>query len=78
MAAKPERNDPCHCGSGKKYKNCCQGKDDSHLSSRLGMFGIVAAVILGLWFLGMALSGGGGPQDCSPGTVWSDDHQHCH
>ena len=17
------RNDPCHCGSGKKYKNCC-------------------------------------------------------
>ncbi|KAA6307265.1 hypothetical protein EZS27_041067 [termite gut metagenome] len=18
----PERNDPCHCGSGKKYKNC--------------------------------------------------------
>jgi len=21
------RNDPCHCGSGKKYKKCCgQGK----------------------------------------------------
>lgn len=20
------RNDPCSCGSGKKYKNCCQGK----------------------------------------------------
>jgi len=19
----PTRNDPCHCGSGKKYKNCC-------------------------------------------------------
>jgi predicted aspartyl protease len=19
----PGRNDPCHCGSGKKYKNCC-------------------------------------------------------
>ena len=19
----PERNDPCYCGSGKKYKNCC-------------------------------------------------------
>ena len=19
----PKRNDPCHCGSGKKYKNCC-------------------------------------------------------
>lgn len=21
------RNDPCHCGSGKKYKRCCLGKD---------------------------------------------------
>jgi len=20
---KPKRNDPCPCGSGKKYKNCC-------------------------------------------------------
>lgn len=22
------RNEPCHCGSGKKYKKCCQEKDD--------------------------------------------------
>ena len=22
-AAKPGRNDPCPCGSGKKYKKCC-------------------------------------------------------
>jgi uncharacterized protein YecA (UPF0149 family) len=21
-AIKPERNEPCRCGSGKKYKNC--------------------------------------------------------
>lgn len=21
--AKPGRNDPCSCGSGKKYKRCC-------------------------------------------------------
>ena len=21
------RNDPCHCGSGKKYKRCCYEKD---------------------------------------------------
>ena len=20
---KPQRNDPCHCGSAKKYKKCC-------------------------------------------------------
>ena len=23
MASKINRNDPCPCGSGKKYKNCC-------------------------------------------------------
>ena len=23
VASKPGRNDPCPCGSGKKYKNCC-------------------------------------------------------
>ena len=27
----PGRNDPCPCGSGKKYKKCCQGKVESPL-----------------------------------------------
>ena len=22
------RNEPCPCGSGKKYKNCCMKKDE--------------------------------------------------
>jgi uncharacterized protein YchJ len=24
--SKVGRNDPCPCGSGKKYKKCCEGK----------------------------------------------------
>ena len=24
------RNDPCPCGSGKKYKHCCLGKDEAN------------------------------------------------
>jgi len=28
--AKPGRNDPCHCGSGKKYKKCCQPKEQAN------------------------------------------------
>ena len=24
---KPGRNDPCPCGSGRKYKHCCQAKE---------------------------------------------------
>jgi superfamily II DNA or RNA helicase len=27
-ARKLGRNEPCHCGSGKKYKKCCLSKDD--------------------------------------------------
>ena len=23
------RNDPCPCGSGKKYKKCCRGRDEA-------------------------------------------------
>jgi len=26
---KPGRNDPCHCGSGKKYKHCCGSMQDN-------------------------------------------------
>lgn len=28
MENKVGRNDPCPCGSGKKYKNCCMGKKE--------------------------------------------------
>ena len=26
--ARPGRNQPCYCGSGKKYKQCCLSKDE--------------------------------------------------
>lgn len=26
---RPGRNEPCHCGSGKKYKNCCLRQDQA-------------------------------------------------
>ena len=26
--ARPGRNEPCRCGSGKKYKHCCLVKDE--------------------------------------------------
>ena len=31
--AKTGRNDPCHCGSGKKYKRCCSEKDSAAASA---------------------------------------------
>lgn len=29
------RNDPCHCGSGQKYKKCHQAEDDAKVSAEL-------------------------------------------
>ncbi len=29
------RNDPCHCGSGKKYKKCCMAKDEATASKSI-------------------------------------------
>ena len=31
---KPGRNQPCPCGSGKKYKHCCLDKDEAAASAR--------------------------------------------
>jgi hypothetical protein len=78
MPEKPKRNEPCHCGSGKKYKNCCFEKDNSGIRSKTGMIGLIVVIVLGIIILGLALSGGQSPVDCPPGTVWSDAHQHCH
>jgi len=78
MSNQPGRNDPCHCGSGKKYKNCCQGKDDSSFVSKGGMIAALIVILVGLVIAGYALSGDSGQPDCPHGTVWSEAHQHCH
>jgi hypothetical protein len=31
--ARPGRNEPCHCGSGRKYKQCCLEKDEKTASA---------------------------------------------
>lgn len=78
MAEKPERNDPCHCESGKKYKNCCLNENESSLMSNLKIVGIVIAILLGILFVGMTLFSAENPPDCPPGSSWSETHQHCH
>jgi preprotein translocase subunit Sss1 len=32
--SKPGRNEPCPCGSGKKYKKCCFGKEEAEAAER--------------------------------------------
>ena len=58
MSKKLNRNDPCHCGSGKKYKNCHMKKDQSGISSKTGIIGMAVVLILGFVLIGIFLSGG--------------------
>ena len=78
MADTIGRNDACHCGSGRKYKNCCLKKDNSSVKSNIGVGLLIVGVLLGLWFIGTALSNDEGAKDCPAGKIWSDAHQHCH
>ena len=32
-SARPGRNEPCHCGSGRKYKHCCLEKDEAEAAA---------------------------------------------
>lgn len=44
------RNDPCSCGSSKKYKHCCALKGDRLSLATRVWFGLIALILLvGAW-----------------------------
>jgi hypothetical protein len=52
MAGKPGRNDPCPCGSGKKYKACCINKSQvrSNIFWKLLAILAVVSIVFGIYF----------------------------
>lgn len=46
------RNDRCSCGSGKKYKSCCEGREARRASQMTNW------ALLGVGILAIALVGG--------------------
>ena len=79
------RNDPCPCGSGIKYKYCCEGKTAWHENTVLLGVGVVALLLVGLLVAGMffAEEQDGPPYErpageAPPGKVWSPEHGHWH
>ncbi len=50
MSTSVGRNDPCSCGSGLKYKQCCEGKMKLDMKSRrgwaLGVLGLVLVAVV--------------------------------
>ena len=50
MSNHPGRNDPCPCGSGKKYKHCCASKGDRlSLGTRVWFALIGVMLLIGAW-----------------------------
>lgn len=80
MADEPGRNDPCPCGSGKKYKYCCGGKSSWYENKTLVGIGLGVFILAGLLLMGLLMSDrlGSDRPECPPGQVWSEAHGHCH
>jgi hypothetical protein len=68
---RPGRNDPCPCGSGKKFKQCCTSKKDR--SSRALLVVLIAGVVLAIVVI---LSNARATSKSGP--VWSPEHGHYH
>lgn len=82
MSVSVGRNDPCPCGSGLKYKQCCQGKMMSNLRGRRGWLfiaigvAVAALVVFGVWRSRTEPGGSRSPLSGPPGTAaqpWAYD-----
>ena len=73
------RNDPCPCGSGRKYKNCCEGqtttKDALYSKGLPILLGVVLVSVVALIAAAFYSST---PTDGRAGRVWSVEHGHWH
>lgn len=77
-SAKVGRNDPCPCGSGKKYKQCCERKARTiSPSTWLVIIGVALAALIGL-VMSFTTETTITSAACPPGQVWSVEHGHCH
>ena len=73
----PGRNDPCPCGSGKKYKHCHQATSGKLTPRGKALLALVVAISA----IGLYLTLNGiidRAQAPGPGRVWSEEHGHWH
>ena len=82
-AGKVGRNDPCPCGSGKKYKQCCERKARAlSPTAWIAIVGVAVAALVALVLSFTTTTGRSDPR-CAPGQVWDLGHAgqplpHCH
>ena len=70
------RNDPCSCGSGKKYKKCCELKQQKSRGNTLMLILVSLLMAAGV---ATGISSFMSDRDVArPGGVWSAEHGHYH
>jgi hypothetical protein len=73
--AKTGRNDLCPCGSGRKYKKCCESKERGGAARNRLMLVVVGGAVLAAILAGIASF----TRDQSGvARVWSPEHGHYH
>jgi hypothetical protein len=72
---RPGRNDRCSCGSGRKYKHCCESQEGQATTFQRLLVVAVAVALIGGLFLAVASR-----VDTTnrTGRVWSAEHGHYH
>jgi hypothetical protein len=79
MPKKASRNLACPCGSGKKYKHCCQAKSAaSSISFHRTLLIAIGLVLVTAIAALLAGSGRSTGVSASSGRVWSAEHGHWH
>ncbi len=74
--AKTGRNDLCPCGSGRKYKKCCEASERSGGTQSKMMLIVVGGALIAALVAGIASFSGERPAGAT--RVWSTEHGHYH
>ena len=76
------RNDPCACGSGRKYKHCCERKELKREQRRdsigKGIFYVLGPLFVVMVAVMAIANLRGGEDTGEPPKVWSAAHNHWH
>ena len=71
---KTGRNDLCPCGSGRKFKKCCEAKTPARRQSRILMIVVGLALVGGLAAAANSFRG----SSSSSVRIWDPAHGHYH
>jgi hypothetical protein len=74
--ARAGRNDLCPCGSGQKYKKCCETKERGGAAHNRMMLLIVGGAVVAAILAGIAQFTG--ERSTGMTRIWSAEHGHYH